>query len=73
MHKAKYLIFSALCKEIFCYNTVQHKAKYCPRIAAVSRTQKRHKKSAFPLPLTYDIDISALLEVVKVLFIDLTC
>jgi len=39
---------------LFCYNTVQHKSKYGPRIAAVSRTQNRHKSQrSFIVDLCY--------------------
>jgi len=33
------------------------KAKYCPRVAAASRTQKKKQKPTWPSPLTDDLDI----------------
>jgi len=32
-------------------------AKYCPRVAAVSCTQKNAQKTMWPWFLTYDLDI----------------
>jgi len=33
------------------------KAKYCPRVAAASRTPKTTPKPMWPWPLTYDLEI----------------
>jgi len=53
------VVVGHICNEIFRYNTVHHKAKHCPQI---SHSQNRHKISACPWQLIYDLDIRTLLN-----------